>query len=46
VKIKSTLLEGEYKDRRMVYFADMKAVNKNKKELQRIMKELVKLVES
>jgi uncharacterized protein YdhG (YjbR/CyaY superfamily) len=46
VKIKSALLEGEYKDRRMVYFADMKAVNKNKKELQRIMRELVKLVES
>lgn len=45
-KIESGLLEGNYKDRRMVYLADMKAVNKNKKELQRIMKELIKLVES
>ena len=40
-KIKSHLLEGDYKDRRMIYFADMKAVKSNKKELERIMKEMV-----
>ena len=44
VKIKSTLLEGDYKDRRMVYLPDMKAVKANKKELQRIVKESVQLI--
>lgn len=40
-KIKSSLLEGNHKDRRMMYFKDMKEVKANKKELQRIMKEMV-----
>ncbi len=44
VKIKSTLLEGDYKDRRMTYFKSMKEVAAGKKELQRIMKELVQLI--
>lgn len=44
VKIKSTLLEGDYKDRRMVYFRTMKEVTANKKELQRIIKEQVQLI--
>lgn len=44
VKIKSPLLEGDYKDRRMLYLKEMKAVRKNKKELERIMNELVRLV--
>jgi hypothetical protein len=44
VKIKSPLLEGNYKDRRMVYFADMKEIKENKKELERIMNELVAIV--
>lgn len=44
VKIKSALLEGDYKDRRMLYLPDMKAVKANKKELQRIMKESVQLI--
>ena len=33
VKIKSVLLEGDYKDRRMMYFNDMADVKKKKKEL-------------
>jgi hypothetical protein len=41
VKIKSSLLEGNYKDRRMMYFTDMNEVKKKKKELERIMSELV-----
>ncbi len=40
-QIKSELLEGDHKDRRMMYFKDMKEVKANKKELQRIMKEMV-----
>jgi len=44
VKIKSVLLEGDYKDRRMVYLPDMKAINQNKKELQRIIQESVQLI--
>jgi uncharacterized protein YdhG (YjbR/CyaY superfamily) len=43
VKIKSPLLEGDYKDRRMLYLKDMKAIRANKKELERIMNELVGL---
>lgn len=43
VKIKSDLLEGDYKDRRMMYFIDMADVNKKRKELEKIIKELVKL---
>ena len=42
VKIKSGLLEGDYKDRRMAYFTDMADIQSKKKELERIMKELVK----
>lgn len=41
VKIKSPLLHGDYKDRRMMYFTDMKEVNNNKKALQDIICELV-----
>lgn len=39
--IASDLLEGDYKDRRMMYFNDMKAVRSGRKELERIIKELV-----
>jgi uncharacterized protein YdhG (YjbR/CyaY superfamily) len=46
VKIKSDLLEGDYKDRRLVYFTSLGAVKKNKPELTRIVKELVKGIES
>ncbi len=45
VKINSALLEGDYKDRRMLYLADMEAVKANQKEIERIMKELINLVD-
>lgn len=41
VTIASALLEGDYKDRRMVYLKDMDAVLTHKTELDRIMKALV-----
>ena len=43
VKIKSPLLEGDYKDRRLVKFANAAAAKKEQKELARIIKELAKL---
>ncbi len=45
VEITSDRLLGEYKDRRMMYFGDMKEVRKYKKELQTIMRSLIKLIE-
>lgn len=42
VEIKSPLLEGNYKDRRLIYFKNMKEVKANKEELERIMQELIK----
>lgn len=44
VKIKSVYLEGDYKDRRMMYFENMAEVKARKKELTRIIKELVDLM--
>ena len=41
VNIKSTLLEGVYKDRRMTYFDSMAAIRKHKKELEAIINEYV-----
>ena len=40
-EIKSDLLEGDYKDRRMMYLRNMKEIKQHKKELERIMNELV-----
>ena len=42
-KIRSHLLEGDYVDRRMTYFANMKDIKANKVELERVLKQLVKL---
>lgn len=42
-KVKSTLLEGDYKDRRMMYFVDMKDVKAKQKELVKVLKDLIKL---
>lgn len=42
-KVKSELLKGDYKDRRMLYFADMKDIKAKKPELERILKQLIKL---
>jgi uncharacterized protein YdhG (YjbR/CyaY superfamily) len=44
VKIKSALLQGEYKDRRIVYLNSAAEVKAATKELQRIIKEQVKLL--
>lgn len=43
VKIKSALLEGDYKDRRLVKFSNAAAAKKEQKELARVIKALVKL---
>ncbi len=43
-KIKSPLLEGNFKGRRLLYLDTMAAVKKNKKEIERIVKENVKLI--
>ena len=45
VKINSALLEGDYKDRRMMYFKTMDDVKANKNELQRIMNELIEHID-
>ena len=42
-KVKSKLLEGDYEDRRMMYLADMKDIKVKKAELEKILKQLVKL---
>jgi len=44
VKVRSPLLLGEYKDRRMMYFKDMKEIRQNKKALQAIMQELIRRI--
>jgi hypothetical protein len=45
VKIKSELLQGDYKDRRLVYFKDASDAEKNKKELTRIINEIIKQID-
>ena len=42
-KVKSKLLEGDYKDRRMAYFVDMKDVLAKKSLLVKALKDLIKL---
>ena len=42
-KVKSKLLEGDYKDRRMAYFSDMKDVKAKKSALEKVLKDLIKL---
>jgi hypothetical protein len=44
VKIKSDLLEGDYRDRRLMWFSNMKEIKSNKKELTNIMKLLVEAI--
>ena len=43
-EVKSALLEGNYKDRRMMYFADMREIQAKKNELEKILKRLIKLI--
>lgn len=46
VKIKSPLLEGDYKDRRIVYMADATAIKKNKKEFENIIRQSIALMDT
>ena len=43
-RIKSPLLEGNYRNRRLVYFKGIPGIRKNKAELIRILKEHMKLI--
>lgn len=45
INIKSDLLEGDYKDRRMSYFYEMEEVLAKRGELERIIDTLVELAE-
>lgn len=45
VKVKSVLLEGNYKDRRLVYFNNKTEAEKNKSELSRIINEIIKSID-
>ena len=42
-KVKNDLLEGDYVDRRMVYFVNMKDIKTNKSVLEKALKDLIKL---
>lgn len=42
-KVKSDILEGDYKDRRMTYFADMKDIKMKQKIFVKSIKDLIKL---
>ena len=44
VKIKSDLLKGDYKDRRLTYFNSIKEIKENKKELERIIKQSIEMI--
>ncbi len=44
--VKNKLLEGDYKDRRMTYFADMQDVMAKKSLLEKVLKDLIKLQEN
>ncbi len=44
-KVKNKLLEGEYKDRRMVHFSDMKDIKAKQTALVKILKDLIELQE-
>jgi hypothetical protein len=43
-RVKSDLLEGNYVDRRMMYFADMKDLRAKKAALEKALKDLIRLV--
>jgi len=42
-QINSPLLEGDYADRRMAYFSDMKDIKSKKADLVQVLKQLIKL---
>ena len=41
VKVKSPLLEGDYKDRRLAWFSNMNEIKQHKNELTRIILEII-----
>jgi len=43
-QVKSALLEGDYKDRRMAYFVNMRDVNAKRPLLEKALKDLIKLI--
>lgn len=45
-QIKSEILEGDYPDRRMVYFLNMEDVQAKKAALEYVISELIKLMEA
>ncbi|HEU5167071.1 MAG TPA: DUF1801 domain-containing protein [Chitinophagaceae bacterium] len=45
VKIRSALLQGDHKDRRLVYFNSLNEIKSGKKELERIIDEAVKMMD-
>lgn len=45
-QVKSKILEGDYKDRRMAYFADMQEINAKKPLLEKSLKDLIKLIKA
>lgn len=44
-QVESKLLEGDYVDRRMVYFADMQDIKAKKPLLEKALKDLIKLID-
>ncbi|MCE9644412.1 MAG: DUF1801 domain-containing protein [Chloroflexi bacterium] len=42
-KVKSSILEGDYENRRMAYFADMKDIKAKRSLLEKALKDLIKL---
>ena len=44
-KVKSSILEGNYENRRMTYFADMKDIKAKRPLLEKALKDLIKLQE-
>ena len=46
VKIKSGILQGNYKDRRLVYLNSKKEIKDGQKELERIIRESVQLIDN
>lgn len=45
IKIKSGLLQGDYKDRRLVYLNSIKEIKEAKRELEKIVKESVQMLD-
>jgi uncharacterized protein YdhG (YjbR/CyaY superfamily) len=43
-RVKSELLEGDYKDRRMAYFANMQDIQTKKPLLEKVLNDLIKLI--